>query len=324
MNAIAHLPLQSYIFPTYQSTLMSHLFQNTLALLTTLGALALPLTGLTPSARAELLPLPVGTETLDEAESVYSEAREELPENLYMLYRIVERIARANNLDHHPWRVVMADDSLINAYATEVNLIIVHYGLLDQMAGDVSALACVVGHEMAHHTERHIAIRTSRSADWQEEYKRPDDRELQERLAELSRTHESDADAIGYTYSATAGFDGTGCLRGLEILSRLPGTLRDSATHPAVPHRIEAIEALMVEQPAERLQDEGWANLSDSEPLTYEMIEEQNWLRINSERGGSFVEDWNTIFPSETIAPKPEEPEVDADAEDDASEAGVN
>ncbi|NEO83284.1 MAG: M48 family metalloprotease [Spirulina sp. SIO3F2] len=302
---------------------MSHLFQNTLALLTTLGALALPLTGFPSSARAELLPRPSEIEALGDDESVYSEAREELPENLYVLYRIVERIARANNLDRHPWRVVMADDSLINAYATEVNLIIVHYGLLDQMAGDVSALACVVGHEMAHHTERHIAIRTSRSADWQEEYKRPDDRELQERLAELSRTHESDADAIGYTYSATAGFDATGCLRGLEILSRLPGTLRDSSTHPAVPHRIEAIEMLMIEQPADRLQDTGRSNLENSDPLTYEMIEDQNWLRINSERGGSFVEDWNAIFPDATIAPKPEEPEAEVDI-DDVSESEVD
>ncbi|MGB0563573.1 MAG: M48 family metallopeptidase [Spirulinaceae cyanobacterium] len=287
---------------------MPNLFQNTLALLTTLGAITLPLAGLAPAARAEIVPFASETAVSDEtdAESVYQQAREELPENLYVLYRIVERIARANDLDNHPWRVVMADDSLINAYATEVNLIIVHYGLLDQMAGDVSALACVVGHEMAHHTERHIAIRTSRSADWQEEYKRPDDEELRERLADLSRTHESEADAIGYTYAATAGFDPSGCLRGLEILSRLPGTLRDSATHPAVPHRIEAIEALIAEQPGDRLHIEGSANLNRSRPLSFEMIEEQNWLRINSERGGSFVDDWNQMFPGESIAPKPE------------------
>lgn len=110
----------------------------------------------------------------------------------------------------------------------------------------------------------------------------------------------------------------------MEILSRLPGTLRDSSTHPAVPHRIEAIETLMIEQPADRLQDTGQSNLANSEPLTYEMIEEQNWLRINSERGGSFVEDWNTIFPDAAIAPKPEEPDTEAEAEEDISEPGVN
>ncbi|MEM8642504.1 MAG: M48 family metallopeptidase [Cyanobacteria bacterium P01_G01_bin.54] len=293
---------------------MPYLFQNTLALLTTLGALTtLPIVSFAPVARAEILPSPSETVVSNETdtESVYQQAREELPENLYVLYRIVERIARANDLDNHPWRVVMADDSLINAYATEVNLIIVHYGLLDQMAGDVSALACVVGHEMAHHTERHIAIRTSRSADWQEEYKRPDDEELRERLADLSRTHESEADAIGYTYAATAGFDPSGCIRGLEILSRLPGTLRDSSTHPAVPHRIEAIETLIAEQPGERLYREGNTNLNRSQPLSFEMIDEQNWLRINSERGGSFVEDWNQMFPGDVIEPKPESDAVE-------------
>lgn len=295
---------------------MTHLLQKTLVLLTTLGTLVLPLPDLGSAARANLVSPEAQQQLddLDEAGSIYRQAREELPENLYVLYRIVERIARANDIDNHPWRVVMADDTLINAYATEVNLIIVHYGLLDQMAGDVSALACVVGHEMAHHTERHIAIRTSRSADWQEEYKRPDAKELRERMAELSRTHESEADRLGYKYSTTAGFDPTGCIRGLEVLARLPGTLRDSATHPSVPNRIENIEALIVETPTYQLSDAGQANLVNSEPLSFEMLEEQNWLRIDSARGGSFVDDWNRTFPDAAIAPKPESSEDEGEA----------
>ncbi|TVQ58753.1 MAG: hypothetical protein EA366_06140 [Spirulina sp. DLM2.Bin59] len=235
--------------------------------------------------------------------SVYDSAREDLPPNLYMLYRIVERIARANGLTNHPWRVVVADDTLINAYATEVNLVIVHFGLLDQMAGDISALACVVGHEMAHHTERHIAIRTSRVADWQEEARSGNSREFQQRLAKLAREHEEEADAIGYKYSVTAGFDPSGCLRGLEMLSRLPGTMRDSSTHPSVPRRIEAIQALMDATPPEVLRSRGHLGLTTSEPLSYEMIEDKEWLRINSARGGSFVEDWNRLFPNDIIDP---------------------
>ncbi|MEA5417898.1 M48 family metallopeptidase [Spirulina sp. CCNP1310] len=260
--------------------------------------------------------------TLEES-SIYDKAREDLSPNLYMLYRIVERIARANGLTNHPWRVVVADDTLINAYATEVNLVIVHFGLLDQMAGDISALACVVGHEMAHHTERHIAIRTSRVADWQEETRNANSREFQERMASLAREHEQEADMIGYQYSVTAGFDPSGCVRGLEMLSRLPGTMRDSATHPSVPRRIEAIQALIDATPPEVLRSRGQLGLTTSDPLSYEMLEDKEWLRINSVRGGSFVEDWNRLFPDEIIDPNftpPEDPEGEETETDQSGE----
>ncbi|WP_072619240.1 M48 family metallopeptidase [Spirulina major] len=298
---------------------MLNLFKTPATLLTTLIACALPW-AIAPTAIAEVTPrstTPGDLATDAETESYYDKAREELPHNLYMLYRIVERIARANDLDNHPWRVVVADDSLINAYATEVNLVIVHYGLLDQMAGDVSALACVVGHEMAHHTEQHIAIRTSRSVDWQEEFRNSQSREYQERISNLARTHEAEADRIGYEYSVTAGFDASGCLRGLEMLSRLPGTLRDSDTHPAVPRRIEAIQELMQEKPPEVLRASGHLGLTTSQPLSYEMVEDQSWLRINSERGGSFVEDWNRIFPDDVIDPNFEPAEEEKVSEED-------
>ncbi|WP_353674848.1 M48 family metallopeptidase [Synechocystis sp. LKSZ1] len=75
-----------------------------------------------------------------------------------MVYRIVDRIARANNLDQTPWRVVTINKYDVNAFATDTNLIALYTGLLDQVEGDPSAVACVVGHEMAHHTQRHVAM----------------------------------------------------------------------------------------------------------------------------------------------------------------------
>lgn len=91
-------------------------------------------------------------------ETIYQQAKKELPEHSYVIYRIVERIARANALDKHPWRVRFLPEYDINGFATDVNLIGVHRGLLDQLSGDTSAMACVVGHEMAHNVERHIAL----------------------------------------------------------------------------------------------------------------------------------------------------------------------
>ncbi len=90
-----------------------------------------------------------------------------MPGDWYPLYRIIDRIARANKLNDKNWRVRILPKYQINAFATEVNLIGLYEGILDQLAGDsaaiagsgaLCAIACVVAHEMSHHTHRHIAL----------------------------------------------------------------------------------------------------------------------------------------------------------------------
>lgn len=88
----------------------------------------------------------------------YKQAEKDLPTDYYTLYRIVERLARANALDRSPWRVYISPQYDINAYATQANLLAMHSGLLDLVAGDTDAIACIVGHEMAHHVQNHIPV----------------------------------------------------------------------------------------------------------------------------------------------------------------------
>ncbi len=102
--------------------------------------------------------------------NVYDRAKKELGTDVYAVYRIVERIARANKLDGSNWRVVIAPEYELNAFATDINLIAVYNGLLDRTGGDASALACVIGHEMAHHTKRHIALSPAQQAQTKAQY----------------------------------------------------------------------------------------------------------------------------------------------------------
>jgi beta-barrel assembly-enhancing protease len=88
----------------------------------------------------------------------YDRAKTEMSTDLYVVYRIVDRIVRANKLDESNWRVRIESQYELNAFAADVNLIAVYNGLLDRVGGDASALACVIGHEIAHHTKRHVAI----------------------------------------------------------------------------------------------------------------------------------------------------------------------
>lgn len=99
-----------------------------------------------------------------QASDIYKQAKADLPEDWYVIYRVVDRMARANDLDNGTWRVAVVPEYDINAFATENNLIAVYAGLLDQLGGDASAIACVVGHEMGHHVKRHQALSQAQEA----------------------------------------------------------------------------------------------------------------------------------------------------------------
>jgi beta-barrel assembly-enhancing protease len=123
---------------------------------------SLVLTLLVPNILAvEAKPKPKPTTSSAKNDNIYQKAKKELPEDYYVVYRIVERLARANAIDNTSWRIAVNQKYDINAFATDVNLLAVFNGLLDQLSGDPSALACVMGHEMAHHTKRHIAVSQS-------------------------------------------------------------------------------------------------------------------------------------------------------------------
>jgi predicted Zn-dependent protease len=127
--------------------------------------------------------------------TVYERAQQELPSDFYALYRIVDRVARANGYDENPWRIAVLPTYDINAFATEVNLIAIHNGILDQLAGDSSALACVVSHEMGHHVKRHIAVGQAKKAELIAQIRAEAEKEVlgEQRAA----TSEATATAIG-------------------------------------------------------------------------------------------------------------------------------
>lgn len=91
-------------------------------------------------------------------QAIFARAKQELPADFYFLYRIIERMARANGLDDTPWRIQISEKYDINAFATQVNLIVVDQGMLDQVANDKAAIGFVVGHEIGHHIKHHIAL----------------------------------------------------------------------------------------------------------------------------------------------------------------------
>jgi len=260
------------------------------------------------------------------ANKIYKVAERELPAAFYNIYRIVEKLARANGLDTSPWRVITSEKYEVNAFAADRNLIAVYAGLYDQVYGDTAALACVIGHEMAHHTARHISKQTAfeamttgiadkeLQAEIQtrvgqvqagnllsrvvegfigiripglggdvnpEELAKKKKQELQLRLNEFSRIQEAEADALGYRYMATAGYDPQGCIRVMEVLARGQSSEFETS-HPVVRQRIEKLQQLMLESPPASLAAKGRALLASTLPLTYSRSLDRQSLRINS------------------------------------------
>ncbi len=109
---------------------------------------------------------------------VYQRAKEELPEDLYGLYRIIDRIARANQYDNRSWLMGVVQQYNVNAFGDESNLIPIYHGLFEQLTSDSSALACVIAHEMGHHIKNHNAINETKKAELIAQLKAEADKEV--------------------------------------------------------------------------------------------------------------------------------------------------
>ena len=216
--------------------------------------------------------------------SFYDKARRELGEPYYTIYRVVDRLARANDLDQWPWRVKVEPAYDINAFASETNRLSIATGLIDQLAGDSAAIACVMGHEMAHHVLRHNALKEKDVVNARQRVSGGEENAAQDLLA-ASRTMEMEADRSGYVYMARAGFDPQGCMRLLDVMARQSSAEFDT-THPAIPRRIEQMRQLIQSRSPATLAAEGKARLRASRPLTYALSHDHNSLRINSRIAG--------------------------------------
>jgi len=88
----------------------------------------------------------------------YKKAEIQLDRQLYREYRAAERIIRANKLDNYPWVIEIPNskDYVINASTSQGNLIVIECGIINTFYDDVSALAFVTAHEMAHEILKHI------------------------------------------------------------------------------------------------------------------------------------------------------------------------
>ena len=269
----------------------------------------------TPSFAQAVSPLPSLSTTTNPSTSLPRVQPKKT--NLQWVYSVAERVIRANGLDDHPWRLQITDEYNINAYAGELNKIVIYKGLLDQIHGDDAALAFIISHELAHHTQRHSAQQEEAEASLKERLLKEAEAEYNNWIAQeqrksktpispatkdvikqriiiqkkqgfdrtmqaLSRQHEFQADEIGYTYMIKAGYDINGGLRVLNLFSRLPSDYTEISSHPPTQQRINTLKQVMNKYFLFLLWIDGNERLKNNpQPLKLDLSEDGVSLRIN-------------------------------------------
>jgi predicted Zn-dependent protease len=187
------------------------------------------------------------------------------------------------------WHFAVIDTPVVNAFSAPGGFLFITTGALKQMHSEAE-LAGVLGHEIAHCTQKHIlkeikrgnvisasvelAQETSAGAGWlNDDRARKIGQIAYDKLftTGLSRADEAEADRIGFQLAGAAGYDAAALLTFLQSLETLEGTTALSqltATHPAAKERIATLRPLVRVPSSGQILAERWrewtVNLSRS------------------------------------------------------------
>jgi predicted Zn-dependent protease len=180
-----------------------------------------------------------------------------------LLSGISARISKASDQPDIAYRITVLNSPSINAFALPTGDLYVTRGLM-ALANDTAEVAAVLAHEMAHVTARHAFARADKEKQAQLVSRVVTDvlgdaeagamslAKSKIALARFSRDQELEADRMGVTNLARAGFDPLGAPRFLASMGR-NATLRATgfggssesetidfmSTHPATPERVQ-------------------------------------------------------------------------------------
>ncbi|MES2573025.1 MAG: M48 family metallopeptidase [Verrucomicrobiota bacterium] len=185
-----------------------------------------------------------------------------------MVKRVAMRLASVTGsaAKDFDWRVSLVRSDQVNAFCLPGGKIVVYTGILP-IAQNEAGLATVMGHEMAHATSRHGAQRVlqqniSQTAMTGVAISLSDmDYGKQQAvmgalgagaqygiLMPFGRQHESEADQIGLTYMARAGYDPQESIRFWKRMAEAAGRQQSPeflSTHPSGETRIRQLEEWM-------------------------------------------------------------------------------
>lgn len=172
----------------------------------------------------------------------------------YRVYRICERIIRANNLDYINWRIAIRKTRSVNAASADVNYVEINTGLYDSLGDNDDALAFVLAHEIAHQILGHAsrsrdlallekdykikyrsALRSSKTSGSAMIYE-----SLLKSLYQEAKYMEYMADSEGLSLLIKAGYSPENAFEALRLIENLDGKYIDEySSHPNGEQRVK-------------------------------------------------------------------------------------
>lgn len=217
-------------------------------------------------------------------------------EDYYKIYRIAEKIIRANKLDYMNWRIGVERESVVaNAFNTQTNYICLTTALLDTFSDNEDALALVIGHEMGHallgHSQRTYNISKTKSvlASDSSGYLALIGMPLYIKGNIDLKNMEFAADVEGAKLIAKAGFNLDNAMEVLNYFDTLPKDKLDfKNSHPNAPRRIQNLKENGRLFIMDEWEEVGKANIYNSDVLKVQLSSDRKSIVIsgNTHRGG--------------------------------------
>lgn len=207
-------------------------------------------------------------------------------EDFYHVYRIMEKIIRANNLDFVNWRLNLRANESFNAYNSYVNNVTLYTSAYDTFRDNDDALALLISHEIAHgllgHQKRKAkyfskierARRVGHYTSYQiaiKSYKK------------ASRDMEYTADVEGAKLALKAGYDLSKAKDLLSFMNTFTSDVDEvNSTHPDTEKRIENFNENRKYFMDEEWKKQGEYNIYKSEVLSCEKSSNRNSIVIKA------------------------------------------
>lgn len=173
----------------------------------------------------------------------------------------------SNRIEGYQWEFNLVNENTVNAWCMPGGKVVVYSGLLPVTQTE-AALACVMGHEIAHAVARHGNERMSqgllvqaggvalsvalsqKSQLTQDLFAQSYGMSSQLGMLKYSRVHESEADKLGIVFMAMAGYDPQEAVAFWERMATATGGNKPPellSTHPSDETRIKDIKAFLPE-----------------------------------------------------------------------------